>query len=92
MRVSTVFLGLDDNFGDGEPSLFESIILGLGDEKPQDSEPLLFESMVFGLKDEEPQVRYSTYEQAEEGHKKLVEEYKSMDKEVDKGGLIDMSG
>ena len=55
IRVSTVFLGLDHNFGEGEP--------------------LLFESMVFGL-DDEVQERYSTYDQAEEGHKKLVEEYK----------------
>ena len=55
LRVSTVFLGIDHNFGEGEP--------------------LLFESMVFGA-DEEIQERYSTYEQAEEGHKKLVEKYK----------------
>mgnify|MGYP001584262846 FL=1 len=53
-RVSTVFLGLDHNFGEGEP--------------------LLFESMVFGT-DEEVQERYTTYDEAEEGHRKLVEEY-----------------
>jgi len=27
-RVSTVFLGLDHNFGDGEPVLFETMIFG----------------------------------------------------------------
>ncbi len=54
LRVSTVFIGIDHNWGDGEP--------------------LLFESMVFGL-DDEVQERYSTYEQAEEGHRKLVDKY-----------------
>lgn len=28
VRVSTVFLGIDHNFGDGEPLLFETMIFG----------------------------------------------------------------
>jgi len=30
VRVSTVFLGLDHNYGDGEPILFETMIFGGG--------------------------------------------------------------
>ena len=58
-KVSTVFLGIDHNFGEGKP--------------------LLFETMVFGGKDEE-QERYSTYKQAEQGHKKMVDKYKKLKK------------
>ena len=54
-KISTVFLGIDHNFEEGEP--------------------LLFETMVFG-KDEEDCERYSTWKEAEEGHKKMVEKYK----------------
>lgn len=51
VRVSTVFLALDHNFGSGRP--------------------LLFETMTFG-DDIEHQERYSTWEEAEMGHKKYV--------------------
>ena len=38
--------------------------------------PILFESMVFGTEEEyEPQMRYRSYEGAEEGHKQLVKKY-----------------
>lgn len=53
VRVSTVFLGLDHQFGEGEP--------------------LLFETMIFGGKHDEFQERYSTWEEAEEGHKRALE-------------------
>lgn len=51
-EVSTVFLGLDHNFGRGEP--------------------LLFETMVFGGEHDGDQDRYSTWEEAEKGHEKMV--------------------
>lgn len=49
VRVSTVFLGLDHQFGEGPP--------------------LLFESMVFGGKFDGYQARYSTWAEAEAGHR-----------------------
>lgn len=55
--ISTVFLGLDHQYGEGDP--------------------LLFETMVFGIDDDEYQERYSTWEQAEEGHNKAIEFVKS---------------
>ena len=60
-RVSTVFLGIDHNFSFSGP-------------------PLLFETMVFGddgRGDEEEIERYATYEEAEEGHKRIVKKYGS---------------
>ena len=33
LRVSTVFLGIDHNFGDGEPLLFESMVFGIKDDE-----------------------------------------------------------
>ena len=57
--VSTVFLGLDQNFG-------------LGDK------PLLFETMVFKSKKKLSELdvdRYSTWKEAEAGHKRMVKKY-----------------
>ena len=48
--VSTIFLGIDHNFGDGPP--------------------LLFETMIFGGTEDSYQERCSTWEEAEEQHKK----------------------
>ena len=53
VRVSTVFLGTDHNWGQGPP--------------------LLFETMIFGGPLDEECERYSTWEQAEAGHKCMVE-------------------
>ena len=53
VKVSTVFLGLDHSFGDGEP--------------------LLFETMIFGSENDQYQDRYSTWDEAVEGHKKACE-------------------
>ena len=61
--VSTVFLGLDHNFGIGKP--------------------LLFETMVFSNTkdlDELDMNRYSTYKEAEKGHKLMVEKWKKLKK------------
>jgi len=52
IRVSTVFLGMDHNWGEGKP--------------------LLFETMIFEGKHDGYQERYSTWEEAEVGHKKAV--------------------
>lgn len=52
-EVSTVFLGLDHQWGDGPA--------------------LLFETMVFGGSFDGKQWRYSTWEEAEAGHKRMVE-------------------
>jgi hypothetical protein len=51
-RVSTVFLGLDHQYGDGPP--------------------LLFETLVFGGKLDGEMMRYSTWGEAERGHKVMV--------------------
>jgi len=51
--ISTVFLGLDHNWGDGPP--------------------ILFETMVFGGELDQEQERYSTWEEAEVGHQRMVE-------------------
>lgn len=53
ITVSTVFLGLDHNWGSGPP--------------------LLFETMIFGGQYDQEQWRYSTWEEAEEGHKKACQ-------------------
>jgi hypothetical protein len=61
VRVSTVFLSLDHAFH-------------VGTEK---GPPLLFETMVFGLPDgAEYQDRYSTWEEAEAGHREVVRKLK----------------
>ena len=51
VRVSTVFLGLNHNFEDGPP--------------------LIFETLVFGGDLDGEMRRYSTWEEAENGHKKM---------------------
>lgn len=54
--VSTVFLGIDPNF-------------------LQDGPPLLFETMIFNNSNLEKYIyceRYSTWKEAEEGHKKAI--------------------
>jgi hypothetical protein len=57
--VSTVFLGLDHNFREG-------------------GKPLLFETMVFPSQESMQELdmdRYSTWEEAESGHKKMVRKW-----------------
>ena len=51
-RISTIFLGLDHQFGDGPP--------------------LIFETMVFGGPLSDEMDRYSTWDEAAEGHAKMV--------------------
>ena len=57
IKVSTVFLGLNHNLGEGEP--------------------ILFETMVFGGAHDQEEERYSTWDEAEEGHKRWVDMVKS---------------
>lgn len=56
VEVSTVFLGLDHQWGVGPP--------------------ILFETMVFGGEWDDYQERYSTWDEAVEGHKRTVEKIK----------------
>lgn len=53
--VSTVFLGIDHQFGEGKP--------------------ILFETCIFGGEREGEITRYHTYDEALEGHKKIVESF-----------------
>ena len=55
-EISTVFLGLDHQYGEGKP--------------------LIFETMVFGGELDQEMDRYSTWEEAEEGHKAMMEKVK----------------
>jgi len=56
-RISTVFLSMDHSLAG---------LIG-------DGTPILFETMVFGGEYDEYQERYYTYDEAEEGHKRIVE-------------------
>jgi len=57
VRISTVFLGLDHNFSISGP-------------------PILFETMIFTARDDDPLYgemdRYSTWEEAEAGHIRMI--------------------
>ena len=52
VTISTVFLGIDHNWGDGPP--------------------LLFETMIFGGEHDGYQHRYETWDQASNGHQKVL--------------------
>ena len=56
-RISTVFLSMDHGLAG---------LIG-------DGSPVLFETMVFGGEHDEYQERYHTYDDAEEGHKRICE-------------------
>lgn len=71
IRVSTVFLGLDHRFGDpGPPLVFETMVFGPPEEMS-----------IFGrIKVLRPELsfdgafdRYATWDEAEAGHKRIVE-------------------
>jgi len=57
MRISTVFLGLDHNWGSGEPILFETMIFGIPE----------------GDKENYYEERCATYDEAEEMHALAVQ-------------------
>jgi len=54
-----------------------TVFLGLDHSFDDNSLPLLFETMVFSGKLGEEQERYATWEQAEKGHKEMVERVKN---------------
>ena len=53
--------------------IVSTIFLGLNRESDPDSPPLVFETMVFGGSYGDYQERYTTYTQAEAGHRRIVE-------------------
>jgi hypothetical protein len=57
-HVSTVFLCLDHNWGDGPPILFESMLFGAE-----------------GYSEEQDMDRYETWDEAYEGHRRMVEKH-----------------
>ncbi len=72
MRVSTIWLGLDHSWGGGPPLIFETMVF---DDKASEE----------GRGEDFDSQRYSTREEALEGHRELVEKYLAMAKfeEVD---------
>ncbi len=62
VHVSTVFLGLDHNYGDN-----------YGDRSAPGYQPILFETMIFGGVHNDYQTRYATWMEAEVGHDKAVQ-------------------
>lgn len=58
--VSTIFLGLNHNFGGGEPLLFETMVF-------------MREEGALSSNDFEPMFRTSNWGDAEQAHKKMVE-------------------
>lgn len=64
VEISTVFLGLDHQWGNGPP--------------------LIFETMVFNGPLDQEQDRYSTWEEAEAGHKAMVERVRASQAEGEK--------
>lgn len=69
--VSTVFLGLDHNFSDnGPPLIFETMVFSPEEKKVQfgDKERIFHEDL--------EQSRYSTWEEAMNGHRETVERWK----------------
>lgn len=71
MFVSTVFLGLDHSFGGGKPMLFETMVFDTNNKEKYKIGDVERES----IGEEMDQVRYSTWGQAEAGHKKLVKKW-----------------
>ena len=59
-----------------EPIRISTVFLGLN-HCFREGTPLLFETMVFGGKLDEEMERYSTWEEAEEGHKRWVAKAKA---------------
>lgn len=60
VTVSTVFLGLNHQFGDGPP--------------------LIFETLVFGGELDQEMDRYSTWDEAEAGHKAMIQRVREASK------------
>lgn len=61
-----------------------TIFLGLDHAYGFDEKPLLFETMIFGGSLDQEMNRYSTWDEAEEGHKDLVEKTKAALAKIEK--------
>lgn len=59
-----------------EPTRISTVFLGL-DHSFGDGPPMLFETMIFGGSLDGEQERYSTWDEAEAGHKRWVEKVRS---------------
>lgn len=63
----------------GEEVSVSTVFLGINHRFIPDQSPLLFETMVFGGTMDNAQWRYSTWEEAEAGHEKVLQQlYKEM--------------
>jgi hypothetical protein len=62
--ISTVWLGINHNWGDGPPLIFETMVFPLKDSGKWNLEPLYMD-------------RYATEEEARAGHATVVEMFKS---------------
>lgn len=54
-----------------------TVWLGLDYQFADEGPPLIFESMIFGGDDDGETLRYSTWQEAERGHKELVEKIRN---------------
>lgn len=77
-RISTVFLGLDYNWGQGKPLVFETMVfpgpLPWWKDLLMRWFPRVFYRRWSRLV-EKDMARYATWEEAEEGHKRMVEKW-----------------
>lgn len=69
-----------DQIGSDPQNFISTVFLGMDlSFEIEEHTPILFETMIFGCGDREQETyRYSTRSEAEEGHKKLVEELKAL--------------
>jgi len=74
--ISTVFLGLDHNFGLGEPLYFETMVFNTKNK----TKCKIGKTEIESVREDLDMERYSTYKEAEEGHKKLVEKWTKVNK------------
>lgn len=58
--------------------IVSTVFLGIDHRVFNDGPPLLFETMVFGDYEDDNEVRYSTWDEAVEGHQKMVERLRAM--------------
>lgn len=73
LEVSTVWLGLDHNFGGGRPLIFETMVFVPSDKKIN----LLLREIKIN-REEFDMARYSTLEEARLGHKMMVKRCRSL--------------
>lgn len=75
--VSTVFLGLDHRYGDGPPMLFETMVFAPDAYRGKGAPPIevvVHTSKAFREKWDGHGARYSTWDEAEAGHRRIIEE------------------